>query len=474
MQLLKRKDLRAPWRGSSWVWAAVCAGGMACAGDGSDDLPRRTAAVYAGRPPAAPTVQLPLHSAPRLYPAEPGRLKAVHLEVTPALIDLGRDGKFAGLSFAGQIPGPTLRVREGDRVRFTLTNRSNASMPNAPVGDSGPQAFALGGFLLDRAEAERRIAPGETLELEATAMTPGVHLYTGTLPNAAEAIARGLYGLIVIDPADGYATRADREYALVQSELYAGKDSGGTRVGNTPMSVLDREAMKGKRPSHLGYAGHFAGAGDLLRLPAEPQERLRFFVFNVGPNAGGRLQIAGVPFDRFFPSDVLGEKPNPAGPATLAPGAGAVLELVIPKKGRYRLADRSFAERGLLATIDASQGEPEPPSAEALAALRPRTPAQRRERGREIYTERCVACHDPPPETVRLAPSLSGVFQRRSRQWLVSWLTDPPKMQAEDPTAQELMRQWNNIPMPPVMLSPEQIEWVLEFLSAGPGGNKKI
>jgi hypothetical protein len=74
---------------------------------------------------------------------------------------------------------------------------------------------------------------------------------------------------------------------------------------------------------------------------------------------------------------------------------------------------------------------------------------------------------------MRMAPSLDGVLQRRPRQWLVSWLTDPPKMQAEDPAARELMKQWNNIPMPPVMLSPDQIEWVLEFLASGMAPVKK-
>jgi hypothetical protein len=45
-------------------------------------------------------------------------------------------------------------------------------------------------------------------------------------------------------------------------------------------------------------------------------------------------------------------------------------------------------------------------------------------------------------------------------------------MQAEDPIGADLMKQWNNVAMPPVMLSPDQIDWVLEFLGGVVG--KKI
>jgi nitrite reductase (NO-forming) len=447
------------------MWGAVVFTGalsMSCQSGPDDSSTRAPAVVHETRPAARP-VQLHVHPGPSIFPAEPERRKEIHLEAVTALVELG-DGKLASWSFGGQIPGPTLRVREGDRVHFTVVNRTATPLAGTSLA-AGPVSLDLGGaFLFDREHEGRIVAPGETLEIEGTAMNPGVFIYTGG-PTPAEAITTGLYGMLIVDPLQGYGSEAQREYALVQSELYAGAAG--------PIKVLDREALKGKRPTHFGYGGRFAPAGEHLRLDAEPDERLRLFVLDVGPNVPARFQVADIPFDRVWPADLLGEKATSAGPARLEPGKGAVVELVIPKKpGRYRLSDRQFGDRGLWAMIDAARGQPEPPTAAMLAALRPRTPAERRARGHEIFSERCASCHTPPEGTMRMAPDLDGVLKRRSRQWLVSWLTDPPKMQAEDPIASELLKQWNNVAMPPVMLSPDQIEWVLEFIGSGAG--KKI
>jgi nitrite reductase (NO-forming) len=473
--------MRQGWKFGVWVVVSLAfATGVTlsagCQGTypGDEGLPpRRAATVYDGHP-VAPPVQLSLHRSPLVFAPEAQPYKEIQLDMVGAAVDLGTEGRLGTWSFGGQIPGPTLRVREGDRVRFIVTNQTGEALAGAGAPVVARSLDLGGAFLVDRQDEGRSIAPGQTLELDATWMVPGVHLYTGG-PTPAEAVIAGLYGMVIVDPVQGYDTRAQREYALVQGELYARVDPAGRRLQGAPLAQLDRDALKGKRPSHVGYNGRFATAGEHLRLSANPGERLRFFVLDVGPNVPGRFQVPEVPFDRVWPADLLGEKATPASPARLEPGRGAVVEMVLPrnKKARYRFLDRQFGDRGLWAVIDAAQGEPEPPTAAMLAAMKPRTPAERRARGHEIFGERCASCHLPPEGTMRMAPSLDGVLQRRPRQWLVSWLTDPPKMQAEDPTALELMKQWNNIPMPPVMLSPDQIEWVLEFLASGPGTGKK-
>jgi nitrite reductase (NO-forming) len=437
------------------VVTAALVGG--CSDRDDADLPPRQSATVLPAPSPVPLVQLALHSSAQVYPVEPERLKEVRLDVTQALVDLGPEGKFAGWSFGGQIPGPTVRARVGDRIRFTVTNRTAAPIAGVTLA-GGAQTFEVAGVLVDHEDEHRAIPPGQTLQLEVTAMAPGVHLYRGALPTEVEALAAGMYGMLVIDPSDGFATAAAREFAIVQSELYA-----GTGAAPTAPRTLDHDALTSKRPSHFGYGGRFTTAG-ALRLPAEPGERLRLFVLNAGPHATARFQVQGINFASAWPADVLGAKPTPAGPATLLPGAGAIIELVVPKKGRYRFMDQQLGSRGLVGLIDAAQGDPEP--AAALVIAKPRTPLERRQRGHELFVERCVSCHEPPAGAMRLAPDLAGVVQRRKRDWLVSWLTDPPKMQAQDPTAQELMRQWNNLPMPQVMLSSDQIDWMIEFLGA--------
>jgi nitrite reductase (NO-forming) len=435
-----------PLKTSSWRRGLGVLGAMVAlgCGGGESPLPRTPARLYAGKPPSAPSVQLSVFRSPRVHPPEPDRLKEIRLDATLARVDLGAQGTYAGYAFGGQIPGPTVRVRVGDRITFTVANRTNEPIEALKLAGA-PTSLEMGGVILDRDDANRTIAPGQTLVFEATAIGPGVHLYRGAVPNAAEAVASGLYGMLIVDPVEGFATRADREYAVVQGELYARPDPAGSRLDKTAVQLLDREALAAKQPTHLGYGGRFVPANG-LRLPAEAGERVRLFVVNGGVHTTARFQVEGVQ------------------PALLPPGQGAIVELVVPKKGRFRFGDQELGDRGLVGLIDAAQGEPETP----LVAVAPRTPAERRDHGRDLFAQRCVSCHEPPAGMMRMAPDLTGIMQRRSRAWLVKWLTDPPKMLLEDPVAQQLLREWKNIPMPAVKLSPEQIEYVLEFLGAPP------
>jgi nitrite reductase (NO-forming) len=449
---------------SRWMWAWLAAAvALGCgqaeqpAGYQSARGPRMSATVYPGRPPH-PVVQLSLHRTPRLHPVADEPAKQVRLDATHGLIDLGPDGKLVGWSFGGQIPGPTVRLRVGDRVRFTMTNRTDEPIAGLTF-EGRPHSIEIGGVLIDREDSGRLVAPGETLDMELTAMDPGVHLYRSGHPSGAEPVAAGMYGMLVVDPAGGFDPPADREYAIVQSEVYAGADPEGRHLGKSPVKLLDGRALAAKRPTHFGYAGQFAGSG--LVLPAQVGERLRLFVLNAGPHATARFQIKGLPVDNLWPADAIDPKAPDAGLAVLPPGRGAVLEVVVGSRERFAFGDQQLAGRGLAGIIDAAPGDDKPAP---VLAPPPRNAAERRERGKALYADRCGACHSPQPGMMRLAPDLAGVGQRRNRQWLVSWLADPPKMQVEDEVAKQLLREWNGVPMPQLMLSPEQIDWVLEFL----------
>jgi nitrite reductase (NO-forming) len=437
---------------AAWILLGVALVSIGC-GDVGDSIPHRSAKVYPGGP-SLPPVQLAIHRSPRVYPPDGARVKEVVLEVRNDLADIGNGARFAAWSFGGQVPGPTVRVRVGDRVRFTVINRSKERI----------ERLQLDGLLIDRDDERQAIPPGHTLEIEGTAMDAGVHLYRGGLPTAVEAVAAGMFGMLIIDPAEGFTTPVDREYVVVQSELYARAAPAVAAAGKARVEVLDGVALASKRPSKLAYNGRFGQAGG-LRLEAEPGERLRLFVVNAGPHAAANFQLSGVPFARVWPASVLGTPPKPAGPAVIEPGAGAIVEVTVPRKGRFPFADQQLGSLGLVGVIDAALGEPATP---APPPPRPRTAAERRQRGKELFSDRCVNCHETRPGMMRMAPDLAGVHQRRSREWLVQWLTDPPKMQAEDAVAKQLLREWNGVPMPQMMLSPDQIEWLLEFLVSAP------
>jgi protein SCO1/2 len=77
---------------------------------------------------------------------------------------------------------------------------------------------------------------------------------------------------------------------------------------------------------------------------------------------------------------------------------------------------------------------------------------------------KCAACHTSDGKSV--GPSLVGITQRRSREWLVRWIAAPDKMLAEkDPAALELLSQYGGVPMPNLDLSEAEAAAVVDHLA---------
>ncbi len=138
------------------------------------------------------------------------------IEVAPGV-------KYAAWTYNGRVPGPTLRVTEGDRVRVRFVN-----------GSSHPHTMHFHGIHVDTMDGvagvgKGNLEPGESFTYEFDAEPFGLHLYhCHTLP-LADHIAKGLYGAFVIDPKEprekadelimvmnGFDTNFDRS-----NEIYA-------------------------------------------------------------------------------------------------------------------------------------------------------------------------------------------------------------------------------------------------------------
>jgi FtsP/CotA-like multicopper oxidase with cupredoxin domain len=124
-------------------------------------------------------------------------------------------------AYNGTLPGPELHVREGDLLRITLVNRlpepttihwHGVPVPNGMDGVPGVTAPV--------------VQPGGTFTYEFHAPGPGTYWYHPHHDSAAQ-IARGLYGLLVVDPPDGSLTW-DVEVPLVIGEFGAVSMTAGT------------------------------------------------------------------------------------------------------------------------------------------------------------------------------------------------------------------------------------------------------
>ncbi len=90
--------------------------------------------------------------------------------------------------------------------------------------------------------------------------------------------------------------------------------------------------------------------------------------------------------------------------------------------------------------------------------------------GQTIFEQKCAACH-----TVGggdgIGPDLVDVTMRRDADWLTRWISAPDQMLAEgDPTATELLEQFNNIPMPNLLLTDVDVVSLIAYLGSSASG----
>ncbi len=84
--------------------------------------------------------------------------------------------------------------------------------------------------------------------------------------------------------------------------------------------------------------------------------------------------------------------------------------------------------------------------------------------GQALFEQNCLTCHTIG-EGPGIGPDLMGVSERRDREWLERWIADPLGMIQTDPIAQQLLAEWNNVPMSPNVLSDEQRGRVLDYVA---------
>ncbi|HAZ45074.1 MAG TPA: cytochrome C [Cyanobacteria bacterium UBA11369] len=92
------------------------------------------------------------------------------------------------------------------------------------------------------------------------------------------------------------------------------------------------------------------------------------------------------------------------------------------------------------------------------------------EEGKTLFEQSCASCHSIDGSGASYGPDLKTVTQRRDRNWLVNWIAAPEKaIESGDAIAQELVEQYNGVPMPNMGLQPNQVESIVVYLENAAG-----
>lgn len=199
-------------------------------------------------------------------------------------------GKFVdAFTYNGIVPGPEIRVTEGDKCRFIVKNDLPESTSVHWHGVHTPNKMDGVPYI-----TQPPIKPGETFTYEFIAKPAGSHMYHSH-HNAADQVTRGLLGAFIIDPKDKNREPSyDSDYTMVLNDYNVGLTINGRSFPSTGAIV----AKKGERirvrfmneglqihPMHLHgfYMTVFAQDGAIIPQPYQCD------VLNVAP--GQRFDV---------------------------------------------------------------------------------------------------------------------------------------------------------------------------------------
>jgi len=210
---------------------------------------------------------------PTRIPPPIHRDRGIHHEVTLEAREfrasLADGAEFVFMTWNGQIPGPMIRVRQGDTITLTVRNAATNTRPHcidihAIYGSSGGCMATL-------------VPPGGTRREFFKCTYPGAFVYHCGVPyNADEHISCGMFGMILVEPHDGLPA-VDREFYFGQHELYTREPFGASGLLS-----FDYEAMARADANFVLFNAMVRGltSGGIGAMRAKVGETVRIFMVN--------------------------------------------------------------------------------------------------------------------------------------------------------------------------------------------------
>jgi plastocyanin len=125
---------------------------------------------------------------------------------------------FPAWTYNGQVPAPTIRATEGDRIKVHFQNRGTK-----------PHTMHLHGFHpaeMDGAMTQELVYPGKSFTYEFEADPYGVHLFHCHSVPLKQHISKGLYGAYIVDPKNDTRQKPDKELVMVMNAFDTNLDGG--------------------------------------------------------------------------------------------------------------------------------------------------------------------------------------------------------------------------------------------------------
>ncbi len=202
------------------------------------------------------------------------------IELSEGLTYLGNGVIYDGFVTNGRIPGPTLRVKQGDIVDFNVVNKGTV-----------PHGASIHAANTQTSKYVGQINPGQSKNVKFRATQPGVFMYHCAPGGHAIPmhVQFGQYGMIVVEPAEKkykleeeLGREPDAILNIIQHGLY---QSGADAIEGSPLYSL----FNGKIFRYVEEP-----------ISVRPGDYVRIYFLNVGPNELSTFHFVGIVWDYVY------------------------------------------------------------------------------------------------------------------------------------------------------------------------------
>ena len=261
-------------------------------------------------------------------------------------------------TYNGKVPGPFIRARAGDQVEINLSHgkpgaahqghNEHTSAQHAAAGHSA-HSIDLHAVVGPGGGAPlMQVGQGEEKSFRFKATHPGIYVYHCASPQVPSHIANGMYGMLLVEPAEGLA-KVDREFYVMQGDFYT---TG--KYGAKGFQALSKEKLLAEQPDYFLFNGRVNSLNGERALKAKVGEKIRLFV-GVGSHVAANFHIIGAVFDKLYKDGTFSNPPlKDVQTTNIYPGSAVMIEFTAEVPGKYLLIDHSLSraiDKGALAEL---------------------------------------------------------------------------------------------------------------------------
>ena len=256
---------------------------------------------------------------------------------------------FKAWTFNGTIPGPTMRMTEGDLVKITLVNDKNNTHSHSL------HMHSIHPGEIDGVEGKGIVAPGEIFTYEFVAQPYGVYPYHCHVSPVADHISRGLYGMLIIDPKEPRPQMP--EMVMMMNGYDFNYDMEGPAFIPTAEEAVNNEMPDVEERDNELYSVN-GKAFDYVNHPIElvaGQEYRIYLVNMLEFDLVNSIHVHGTMFE-YYPSGTSKDPQQVNDIITFSQGDRGILELSYPYPGRYMFHTHinEFADKGWMSFFNVS------------------------------------------------------------------------------------------------------------------------